>query len=54
MQQICRDSNLVDVPIIALTTLVMTSERDRCLALGANDYLSKSVNLKQLTTIINF
>ncbi len=52
MQQICRDSNLVDVPIIALTTLVMTSERDRCLAPGANDYLSKSVKLKQWATTI--
>ena len=52
MQHIRRDPSLVDVPIIALTALAMTADRDRCLAAGANDYLSKPVKLKQLATTI--
>jgi CheY-like chemotaxis protein len=40
------------VPIIALTALAMTGDRDRCIGAGANEYLSKPVKLKQLTTII--
>jgi CheY-like chemotaxis protein len=30
----------------------MFNDRDRCLAAGANDYLSKPVKMKQLVTTI--
>jgi PAS domain S-box-containing protein len=43
---------LAEIPIIALTALVMESDRDRCLAAGATDYLSKPFKLKQLRTLI--
>lgn len=40
-------------PILALTALVMESDRDQCLNVGANDYLSKPVRLRHLWETIS-
>jgi CheY-like chemotaxis protein len=40
------------VPIIAITALAMPGDRERCLASGANEYLSKPLELVKLITII--
>lgn len=52
MQRIRQIPELKSTPIIALTALAMPSDRERCLAAGANEYLSKPVKLKQLTITI--
>ncbi|MCG3209031.1 MAG: Sensor histidine kinase RcsC [Anaerolineae bacterium] len=46
------DPQLANTPIIAVTALAMSGDRERCLAAGANEYLSKPVNLKRLVEVI--
>jgi signal transduction histidine kinase len=52
-RQIRQIPALVNVPIIALTALAMTGDRERCIAAGATEYLSKPVKLKQLAQTIH-
>ena len=44
--------NMATVPIIALTALSMPGDKERCLAAGANEYMSKPVSLKRLIEVI--
>jgi PAS domain S-box-containing protein len=53
IQRIRQIPELVDTPIIALTAMAMSGDRDRCIAMGANDYLSKPVSMKNLVKKIN-
>ena len=48
IEHIRQSSTWQDLPIIALTALVIKGDRDRCLAVGANEYFSKPVKLKIL------
>ena len=52
IQQIRLDPDLVNIPIIAMTALAMTGDRDRCIQAGADEYVTKPVKLKQLTNTI--
>jgi PAS domain S-box-containing protein len=46
------DPGVSNVPIVALTALAMPGDRERCLEMGASEYLSKPVGLKQLVDVI--
>ena len=46
------DPNFRYTPIIALTALAMPQDRERCMAAGMDEYISKPVNLKALVKII--
>jgi PAS domain S-box-containing protein len=46
------DYTLRTIPVIALTALAMPGDREKSLAAGANDYISKPISLKSLVQLI--
>jgi PAS domain S-box-containing protein len=51
-RQLRADERFAQLPIIALTSLAMSGDREKCLEAGVNEYLAKPVRLKQLVAVI--
>lgn len=47
-----REPVLEKVPILAVTALAMIGDRERCLEAGADEFLSKPLNLAKLIQMI--
>ena len=47
------DRDLGKIPIIAVTALVLPGDRERCLSVGANDFVGKPISIRDLTNAIN-
>jgi CheY-like chemotaxis protein len=48
IRRLRRNPHTGQIPIIAITALVMPGDREKCLEAGANRYLSKPVRFKDL------
>ncbi|HXH99384.1 MAG TPA: response regulator [Sphingobacteriaceae bacterium] len=52
MIEIRKQNRFKDLPILALTAKAMKNDRDKCISAGANDYVSKPVDVEKLLSLI--
>lgn len=52
IRQIRADPDVASIPVVALTALVMSGDREKCLQAGATEYLAKPIKLRQLVATI--
>jgi signal transduction histidine kinase/DNA-binding response OmpR family regulator len=52
IRELRQDQRFQNLPVIALTAKAAKKDREECLAIGANDYLAKPVNMYQLLSLL--
>lgn len=48
-----KESSYARIPVVAVTAQAMAGDREKCLAAGADDYLSKPVDVDKLVSLLN-
>lgn len=52
MAEMARVPELKDIPVVAVTAQAMVGDRERCLKAGAVGYVSKPINVEELTRLL--
>ena len=53
IQHLRSNSEYKNIPVIAVTAQAMAGDREKCLAAGADEYVSKPVDIDILFDILN-
>ena len=52
-REIRRDGQLAQLPVVVLTAGVLPEEREAALTAGANDFMTKPLDLKQIKSVLS-